>query len=56
MTKVQYQREKDYLITMLIARQLVESGVITKEAYKKIDDLFIEKYNPILSVIFSELP
>ena len=48
MTKEQFQHEKLYQATMVIARALHKQGLITEKEMRLIDTKMLEKYKPIL--------
>ncbi|SET03051.1 SHOCT domain-containing protein [Anaerobranca gottschalkii] len=48
MTEEEFQREKNYRVSMAIAKEMLEKGIINIEDYEKIKEIFIEKYNPLL--------
>lgn len=55
MTKEQFQREKMYLTTMTIARNLLKNGIISEDEYHEIDTKFTNKYEPSLGTLFSDI-
>ena len=55
MTKEQFQREKMYLTTMTIARNLLKKGIISEDEYHEIDTKFTNKYRPSLGTLFSDI-
>ena len=55
MTKEQFQREKMYLTTMTIARNLLKNGIISEDEYHEIDTKFTNKYRPSLGTLFSDI-
>ena len=50
------KREITYAITMSLVRKLLNSGAINEDEYTKINETFIDKYNPKVGQLFSELP
>lgn len=54
MDKEQFDREKDYLSTMLFFRSMKDRHLITEEEYAEIDTKMLEKYCPLLCCLFSE--
>lgn len=52
MTQEQMKREMNYRIAMAIARNMLESGVITEEDHAAIDRMMIQKFRPILSGLY----
>ena len=55
MNKEQFNREKMYLATMNLAKNLLNQGVITEEQYAQIDTIFTKKYAPSLSTLFTKI-
>lgn len=55
MTKEQFQREKMYQGTMMIARNLLKQGIISEGEYAQIDTIFARKYEPFLGTIFADI-
>ena len=55
MTKEQFQREKMYLTTMTIARNLLKNEIISEVEYHEIDTKFTNKYEPSLGTLFSDI-
>lgn len=55
MTKEQFQKEKMYLTTMTIARNLLKNGIISEDEYHEIDTKFTNKYEPSLGTLFSDI-
>lgn len=55
MTKEQFQREKLYQGTMMIARSLLKQGIISEDEYVQIDTIFAKKYEPSLGTLFADI-
>ena len=55
MTEEEFNREKNYILTMRMAKKMLEAGVITTDEYRRLDKLFLDKYNPVLGRVYSEL-
>ena len=49
MTKEQFEREKVYGVMLSIARAMLSKGLITKQEYKRIEVMLVDKYMPILA-------
>ena len=49
MTRDQLQRECEYGGAMAIADRLLAQGLITQDDYKKIRQLFLQKYAPLMA-------
>ncbi len=48
MTGEQLAAERDYRISMSIAKSMFRQGLLTKQEYNKIDTILLEEYQPIL--------
>ena len=55
MTKEQMDNENMYQATMMIAKNLLNKGVISEEEYAQIDTNFREKYSISLSTLFTDI-
>lgn len=55
MTKEQGRNEIVYQMTMSVARQMFEKGLLSKEEYHKYDTKMRQKYAPIIGTLFSEI-
>lgn len=49
MTKEQFDQEKNYRISVILSKELMAKGLITKEEFDHIDTMLLEKYKPIIS-------
>lgn len=56
MSREEGKREITYQMTMSAARHMLENGMISKEEYLKFDSEMQQKYNPIIGVLFSDIP
>lgn len=54
MTKEQFDREKQYHLTMYIARKLLKNGIINEDEYRTVDTNCRQKYQPVFGDIFSQ--
>ena len=50
-----FQNEMMYQATMSFARKMLREGLITQDEYRKIDTMFIEKYQPKIGALFVDL-
>ena len=50
-----FQSEMMYQATMSIARKMLRDGLISEDAYRQIDTMFIEKYKLKIGVLFVDL-
>ena len=55
MNKGQFDNEKKYLATMMMARKLLEQGTISEEEYCEIDTKYQKKYSVSLSTLFTDI-
>jgi len=55
MTKEQMEKENMYQATMMIAKNLLNKGVISEEEYAQIDTNFKAKYQISLSTLFTDI-
>ena len=56
MTKEQFQREKMYQATMGMVRRMRSEGLISQEEYARVEQVFLEKYKPLIGSIYAEIP
>lgn len=47
MTQQQFQREKNYRVSIAIAKVMLSRKLITAQEYNKIDTMLITRYNPV---------
>ncbi len=55
MTNVQFDNEKKYMATMMMARNLLEQGIISEPEYRRIDTKYHKKYNVSLATLFADI-
>lgn len=55
LSKEDFRNEKLYQTTMHLARKMLEEGIISKEEYRRIDTIFLEKYHPVFGTLFSDI-
>lgn len=55
MSEEQFHNEKMYQCTMMIARKLLKQRIISQKEYAQIDTIFIQKYQPSLGTLFSDI-
>ena len=53
MSKDQFEREKNYQVTLSICRTMLARGIITTEDIRLIDTILREKYHPLLGGLSS---
>ena len=56
MTKEAFQREKMYQATMGMVRRMLSEGLISQEEYARVEQVFLEKYKPLIGSIYAEIP
>ncbi|MGL5972652.1 MAG: SHOCT domain-containing protein [Oscillospiraceae bacterium] len=54
MSKEQFQNERDYQITLSIAKTLLEKGLLTEDEYRQIDTILLSDFEPTLGTLFSQ--
>ena len=54
MTKEQFQREKMYQATMGMVRRMLSEGLISQVEYGQMEQIFLEKYKPMIGSIYAE--
>ena len=47
MTKEQFQREKNYRVSISLLKTLLEKGIITEKDYRKIDTRLTRRYRSV---------
>lgn len=47
MTREQFEREKNYRVSIAIAKAMLLRKLITEKEYRKIDNILVKKYNPV---------
>ena len=55
MTPEQFEREKNYRVSLTIAKALLAQGLISALDYKKIDSILLDKCHPPLGSICPQL-
>lgn len=55
MTEIQFQAEKRYQVAISMAKALLEKGLLTQEEYAVIDTKLLEKFQPALGTLLSEM-
>jgi hypothetical protein len=51
MTHDQFEQEKNYRVSITIAKSMLASGIISAQDYDKIDTILLQKYHPILGCL-----
>ena len=52
MTKEEFRNEKLYQATMSLVWKMLEDGIISEEEYRRIDAIFLKKYQPVFGSVF----
>lgn len=55
MNQEEGRREIVFQMTMSMARQMLEKGMISNEEYKQFDTKMQQKYHPIFGTLFSDI-
>ena len=55
MTEIHFQAEKRYQVAISMAKSLLEKGILTQEEYAVIDTILLEKFQPALGTLLSEM-
>ena len=53
MTKEELRSEKMYQATMCMVKKLLQEGVITASEYEELEDMFAQKYKPVIGKLFT---
>lgn len=56
MSEEMFNTEKDYGITMAIAKSLLEKGLLTPCEYDQFEEEMFEKYQPKIAPLIATLP
>lgn len=49
MTPAQFDREKNYRVSLALAKSMLSLGLIDKKDFSKIDALLVAKYRPVIA-------
>ena len=55
MTREKFEDEKNYQITMDLARKLLSDGIISEKDYQEFDTIMLAKYRPIFGHFFNKI-
>ncbi len=55
-SKEQFRAERLYLMSLSVAKSMLEKGVISEEEFSQIDTILREKYRPILGTLLAGKP
>lgn len=53
LTKEQFEREKNYQVSLLVAKNMLEENIIDHKEYQKINKALVKKYNPIIGGLYA---
>lgn len=56
MNEKEFRAELRYRMSLSVAKAMLEEGVITKEEYRQIDTILLEKHRPTLGTLLSGKP
>jgi hypothetical protein len=48
MTRAQFEREKNYRVSLAIAKNMLEKGLINRKEFNKVDSMLVTKYQPVI--------
>lgn len=48
MTKAEFENEKNYRVSITIAKEMLSEGIINMKEFKKIDSILVAKYKPLI--------
>lgn len=55
-SKEQFRAERLYLISLFVAKSMLQKGIISEQEFADIDTILLEKYRPILSTLLAGKP
>ena len=55
MNEEQFSSELTYQVSLTMAKDLLQAGLISHEEFSKMRALLLEKYNPVLGTLFAEI-
>lgn len=50
-----YKKEHQYLVSMRMAKKMLDDGIMTREEYEKVDTILTKKYGVFLSKLWSDI-
>lgn len=53
MTKEQFEREKSYQVSLLMAKNMLKENLINQKEFQKINKALVKKYNPIIGGLYA---
>ena len=56
MDKEQFRAERLYLMSISVAKSMLEKGVISEKEFSEIDTILLKKYRPVLGTLLSGKP
>lgn len=56
MSKEQFRAERLYLMSLSVAKSMLEKGIILEGEFTQIDTILREKYRPILGTLLAGKP
>lgn len=55
-SKEQLRAERLYLMSLSVAKSMLQKGVISEDEYSEIDTILLEKYRPVLGTLLAGKP
>ncbi len=55
MSKEQFENERNYQVSMSLARKLLNDGTISEENYRDFDTRMQQKYRPTFGTLFTDI-
>lgn len=52
-SKEQFRAERLYLMSLSVAKSMLQKGVISENEYSEIDTILLEKYRPVLGTLLA---
>lgn len=56
MSEGEFRAELRYRMSLAVARAMLEEGAITREEYRQIDTMLLEKHRPVLGTLLAGKP
>ncbi len=56
MSEKEFRAELLYRMSLSVARNLLQNGIITKDEYQQIDTLLLKKHRPVLGTLLAGRP
>ena len=56
MSEGEFRAELRYRMSLAVAQAMLEEGAITREEYRQIDTMLLEKHRPVLGTLLAGKP